>query len=410
MPTVLIVDDDKFTRTVLQAAFADNVAFSKLNIETCTADDGAHGLTQFLKHQPDVVITDLLMPNVDGWELCRAIRSEPSGKRVHLIAISGITRDTSVAQRLRNELDAAFFAKPYQMREMAQHIATLLSTDASGEDSQPIAVPRLPRANKESSGSLAERSLPAVLLDFLEAKATGHLTLKRGRITKVVELVVGHPFSVSSTARDETLGYFLVAFGVITADQHMRAVKRAAAKKERVSNALVTLGYVSPEDMVACLTMHTCYRLTQSLRWPDGSWSFQPKETPPGSRARQPHRYGRADSAGTQAHRLHGRGSRSRGTGRQSTTGLEPARPNSPARGSPVSQPPLGRPLARRCDRARPSDGRGGAERTLHHSRGPTDLRRDRGERCRGGDHLRLGRRGHSRGNDGDRLCRGGEP
>ncbi len=282
MPTVLIVDDDKYTRTVLQTAFSENEAFADLQIETVAADDGAQGLTEFLKHRPDVVVTDLLMPNVDGWELCRAIRSEPSGKRVHLIAMSGISRDASVEQKLRDELDASFFAKPYQLRDLAHHVAMLLGMDARGEDSHKIVMAPSPRAIRPSSGVLGKRPLPAVLLDFLEAKATGHFTIKRGRITKVVELVVGHPFSVSSTARDETLGYFLVTFGVITADQHKRAVRRAAAKKERVSHALISLGYVSPEEMVTRLTMHTCYRLIQSLRWPDGSWLFQPKDAPPG--------------------------------------------------------------------------------------------------------------------------------
>lgn len=283
MPTVLIVDDDKFTRTVLETAFAENQAFANLEIATRTADDGAQGLTEFLKHRPDVVITDLLMPNVDGWELCRAIRSEPAGQHVHLIAISGVSRDAAIGKKLGDELDAAFFAKPYQMREMIEHIAQLLNMDARGEDSRQVAIPQSPQTLQASSGDLSKRPLPAVLLDFLEAQATGHLTIKRGRIIKVIELVVGHPYSVSSTARDETLGHFLTAFGVITADQHRRAVRRAAAKKERVSTALIGLGFVSPEDMVTRLTMHICYRLIQSLRWPDGSWQFQPQDSPAGS-------------------------------------------------------------------------------------------------------------------------------
>ncbi|MCG8417226.1 MAG: response regulator [Proteobacteria bacterium] len=282
MPTVLIVDDDRFTRKVLETAFAEDEEFARLQVETFTANDGAQGLTEFLKHQPDVVITDLLMPNVDGWELCRAIRSEPKGKYVHLIAMSGITRDASVAQKLQDEVGAQFFTKPYQLRDMTEHLAQVLETVGRGEISHPVIQPRSPLATRPSSGDLSERALPAVLFDFLEAKATGHLTLKRGRITKVIELVVGHPFSVSSTARDETLGYFLVTLGVISPEQHKRAVKRAALKREKVSTTLISLGYISPEDMVSRLTVHTCHRLTQSLRWPDGTWQFQPKDAPPG--------------------------------------------------------------------------------------------------------------------------------
>ncbi|MEM9492189.1 MAG: response regulator, partial [Myxococcota bacterium] len=276
MPSVLIVDDDRFTRSVLQNAFADDELCARLDLSIYTANDGGQGLAAFLNLRPDVVITDLLMPNVDGWELCRAIRSESSGQHVHLIAMSG-NRDPEIAQTLQTELEATYFTKPYQLRDMTRHVVQLLEMDARGEDSRQIKVVRAPRAARASQGQLAQRSLPAVLFDFLEARATGRLTLKRGRIIKTVDLIVGHPLSVTSTARDETLGHFLVAFGAITADQHKQAVRRAAAKKEKVSDSLIAMGFVSPEDMISQLTMHTCYRLTQSLRWPDGVWQFQPK-------------------------------------------------------------------------------------------------------------------------------------
>ena len=59
------------------------------------------------------------------------------------------------------------------------------------------------------------RPLPAVLLDLHEDLATGKLVLRRGRISKVVDLVNGNPVSSTSTPRDETLGHFLVNSGVI---------------------------------------------------------------------------------------------------------------------------------------------------------------------------------------------------
>lgn len=72
------------------------------------------------------------------------------------------------------------------------------------------------------------RPLPAVLLDLHEHLATGKLTLMRGRLSKTVDLVNGNPVSSTSTPRDETLGHFLVNSGVITEEEHKRAVARAA--------------------------------------------------------------------------------------------------------------------------------------------------------------------------------------
>ncbi len=278
MTTVLIVDDDKFTRTVLQTAFTQDPAFADMHLRTITASNGREGFKAYRKHRPEVVITDLLMPEVDGFTLCRKIRDEPAGLIVHLIAMSGIYRDLGVVQRMQKEFDAEFFAKPYQLRDLTRHVATLLEMDARGEDSRSFKLPLSPMALRVSSGELAERPLPAVLFDLLEAKASGHLSLKRGRVKKVVELVVGHPSSVSSTARDDSLGHFLVSFGVITDEQHKNAVKRAAETKEKVSDALISLRYLTPEEMVNRLTMQTCHKLIQSLRWPDGAWRFEPQE------------------------------------------------------------------------------------------------------------------------------------
>lgn len=277
MATVLIVDDDKFTRNVLQTVLGQDERFADLGLVTHLADNGENGLAAFRAHRPDVVITDLLMPGMDGFALCNAIREEPGGDAVHLITMSGIYRDAAVAHRLRSEVDAQFFAKPYQLRELITYLSIVFGREGGGGQEQGPS----PLAVSVSNGDLAQRQLPAVLFDFLEARASGHLTLRRGRISKVIELVVGHPLSVSSTARDEALGHFLVTFGVISDDEHKRAVRRAVEAKEKVSDALISLGIMTPEDMVARLTMQTCYKIMQSLRWPDGSWRFQPRDQSP---------------------------------------------------------------------------------------------------------------------------------
>src|SRR5512147_1232761 len=98
------------------------------------------------------------------------------------------------------------------------------------------------------SGELAMRTLPAVLLDLHEDIATGRLTLRRGRVSKSVDLVNGNPVSTASTPRDETLGHFLVTSGVITEDQHRQAVSRAATLGGKLGEALVALKVLTVEQ------------------------------------------------------------------------------------------------------------------------------------------------------------------
>lgn len=124
------------------------------------------------------------------------------------------------------------------------------------------------------SGELAMRPLPAVLLDLHEDFATGRLVLKRGRVSKTVELVNGNPVSTASTPRDETLGHFLVTAGVITEEQHRLAVARAAQLGGKLGEALVALGVLTIEQLIDQLGRQARHKLVQALRWPQGAWRF----------------------------------------------------------------------------------------------------------------------------------------
>lgn len=124
------------------------------------------------------------------------------------------------------------------------------------------------------SGELAMRPLPAVLLDLHDEAATGKLVLKRGRVSKTVDLVNGNPVSASSTPRDETLGHFLVSGGVITEDQHRTAVAHAARAGIKLGEALVALQVMTVEQLIDQLGRQARHKLVQALRWPQGAWRF----------------------------------------------------------------------------------------------------------------------------------------
>jgi tetratricopeptide (TPR) repeat protein len=124
------------------------------------------------------------------------------------------------------------------------------------------------------SGELAMRPLPAVLLDLHDELVTGKLVLKRGRVSKTVDLVNGNPVSTSSTPRDETLGHFLVAGGVISEDQHRAAVAHAARAEIRLGEALVALQSLTVEQLIEQLGRQARHKLVQALRWPQGAWRF----------------------------------------------------------------------------------------------------------------------------------------
>lgn len=119
------------------------------------------------------------------------------------------------------------------------------------------------------------RPLPAVLLDLHEDIVTGKLTLRRGRVSKSVDLVNGNPVSTTSTPRDETLGHFLVSSGVISEEQHKQAVQRSVETGGKLGDSLVSLGTLTIEQLIDQLGKQARHKIVQALRWPQGAWRFE---------------------------------------------------------------------------------------------------------------------------------------
>ncbi len=278
MATILIVDDDKFTRNVLETVFKQDRAFSKLNLKVVTANDGEEGLAAYRAHAPALVITDLLMPRLDGFGLCKAIRAEPGGKDTRILVSSAVYRDASVAQRLRAEYDAKFYAKPYQIKELTHAAAEILGAPrpTGRAPTAPLGVPTV----QANTGRLEHKSLAQLLLELLDKRASGKLTVTRGKAIKTIDLVLGHPVAASSNLRDETLGYYLVGEGAITDAQHQQALEAAASTNAKLGAVLVSSGVLSSGELVSLLAAQTRHRIVRALRWPDGEYQFAPGPEP----------------------------------------------------------------------------------------------------------------------------------
>lgn len=114
--TVLIIDDD----ASLVAALG--VYFSKLGYIVLCASEGLTGLQQLYNHHPDVVILDIMMPNMDGWETCRRIRELSD---VPIIMLTARDQEADRVMGLRLGADD-YVSKPFGMKELAARLEALL--------------------------------------------------------------------------------------------------------------------------------------------------------------------------------------------------------------------------------------------------------------------------------------------
>src|SRR5262245_33959027 len=123
MATVLIVDDDNFIRSALENIITQDPLLRGLDIEVLTASNGKAAVELFIERSPEVIVTDLLMPKMDGFAVCEAIRAKPGGETVSLAVISGVYRDNAIVKKVEESYGARFFTKPYQLKDLTGFIA-----------------------------------------------------------------------------------------------------------------------------------------------------------------------------------------------------------------------------------------------------------------------------------------------
>lgn len=127
--TLLIIDDDVSLVTAL------SLYFSKLGYVVLSAHDGLSGLQQLFKYHPDLVLLDIMMPDMNGWETCQRIRELTD---VPLIILSA--RDQEVDRVTGLKLGADDYVnKPFSMKELAARTEALLRrSGVERETAKPI--------------------------------------------------------------------------------------------------------------------------------------------------------------------------------------------------------------------------------------------------------------------------------
>jgi DNA-binding response OmpR family regulator/tetratricopeptide (TPR) repeat protein len=279
--TILVVEDDPHVRSILESVFARDPAFRQLEPRVVLATNGEEGLALFDRERPQLVVSDLMMPKLDGFSLCRAIRERANAADVAILVTSAVWTDPGVTARLREELQVEFFAKPFQIRELCDAALRLLAARERrilARDAARAAARVLDAATVQlpPQGSLAERTLACLLLDAHESRASGLLALRRGKIEKDVVLMLGHPVSVESNIRTETLGHILITRGVLSADQYDAALERARSSKNKLGATLIEMGILSEHEVIRYLTAQVKVKLVSALRWNDGEFTFDP--------------------------------------------------------------------------------------------------------------------------------------
>jgi len=120
---VLVVDDSRDTADMLAHAF------SFVGASPATAESGAEALMLAAAHTFDVVLSDLSMPIMDGFELLRRLRALPACAHIPVVALTGVARADDL-ERARREGFAAQLTKPIDLETLIGVVRTVLNRPA----------------------------------------------------------------------------------------------------------------------------------------------------------------------------------------------------------------------------------------------------------------------------------------
>lgn len=119
MKKILVVDDDLTLRKVLQNSLEQK------GYQVVAVGSGKDALAIFDRDVPDIIISDVSMPEMDGYEFCRQLRSQPSGKLIPFIFLSAKNELNDRVQGHSIGADS-YISKPFEMKELLANIEALI--------------------------------------------------------------------------------------------------------------------------------------------------------------------------------------------------------------------------------------------------------------------------------------------
>ncbi|MBS2030956.1 MAG: response regulator [Deltaproteobacteria bacterium] len=303
--TALIVDDDR----AMQRLLAD--ALTHEGFSVCVEKDGEWALKTFAKRSIQVVILDILLPAVNGYEVARKMRQLPKGQNVPLIFISGVYRAPGQRKDAIEKYRAVeFLEKPFKLPALREALKKALGDSypdakaaqaerdrieksdpgiyadrSAAEEAKAVEEEsRQKPANELSAlrGNLSSKSFPELLSEIYRWRADGALLLRHDKVKKIIYFRQGIPYSVKSNLLSECLGKILVKEKMISEAECEESLKRMKSSKRQQGTVLIEMGCISPPNLQYALNLQLQAKLFDIFSWQDGDFQFNTKaELPP---------------------------------------------------------------------------------------------------------------------------------
>ncbi len=217
---VLVIEDDRSLSDVLsynleQAGYAVSVA-----------NDGQDGLNQALQRTPDVIVLDLMLPVIDGLEVCRRVRANPTIQDVLVVMLTAKSEETDQVVGLAMGADD-YVTKPFSVKVLLERIKALLRRRSSNSDDRNVVA---------SQGIVIDRKRHSATVDDLLLD----LTPSEFSLLDMLIRQPGRAFTRSELI-DSALGDAFVLERTI--DVHIRSIRKKLRNHASLVETVRGVGY-----------------------------------------------------------------------------------------------------------------------------------------------------------------------
>jgi signal transduction histidine kinase len=167
-PQILIVDDEPYARQAIE------MLLMKESYELFFAEDAHEALAQLDDEIPDVILSDVMMPNMDGFELCQRIKRNPKWNHVPIILVTALDSKQDLARGLEAGADD-FLHKPINGLELRARVRSMLRIKLRHDELQAALQMRQDLANMIVHDIRSPLSTILIYCDLLEAELDGNV-------------------------------------------------------------------------------------------------------------------------------------------------------------------------------------------------------------------------------------------
>jgi signal transduction histidine kinase/CheY-like chemotaxis protein len=161
-PMLLVVDDNEDIRAYLRQSLG-------ATFQMVEAEDGLSALQRVREDLPDLVVSDVMMPGLDGFELCRAIKSDPETEFIPVILLTARASTDSRVSGMQTGADD-YLVKPFNLRELTARITNLIDKRRRWLARQPPASVSSPPGGPQSAPGAGDDPFMTSFLKAVEAR------------------------------------------------------------------------------------------------------------------------------------------------------------------------------------------------------------------------------------------------